>query len=78
MTAHHLVSEDKALHRCMYCGKDFPADNWNSCFDAWKHYKEIECACGKRTHVRVDTDSSGHDNWIMEKIKSLNLEEKIK
>jgi len=76
MTAHHLLQEDRALHKCMYCGKPLDLSSWRSSFSQRRHYKVTECSCGKSHHVTIDINSSGHDTWIKQRFK--DLEDKLK
>jgi hypothetical protein len=68
-----LISEDRALKKCLYCGASIDLSDWKTYFHARKHYKVIKCKCGRGQHVTVGVNSSGHDNWIKEK----SLEDKV-
>jgi len=71
VTAHHLISEEKALIKCIYCGSSLKEDDWKSSFSFRRHYKENKCKCGKLHHVKIDIQSDGHDTWIKKRFKSI-------
>jgi len=75
MTAHHLLCEETAILKCLYCGNDLNQNSWKSRFSIKRHYKELKCACGKLSWVHVNIQGSGHDTFMKKKVNT--LEQKI-
>jgi len=81
--SHHLVGEGHLKEFCIYCKKELPAKNWKSDFHLGMHYKTLTCSCGKKLHIRVNFEGSGHDSWngagLMSKItKKSNIDDRIR
>ncbi len=64
MSAHHLLNEGDMKKNCLYCGKDFDQNEWESHHYANRHYKTNQCSeCGKGAKIEVGFEGSGHDSW---------------
>ncbi len=71
---HHIIRESDLKHACPYCGRSTQTRKWESSFDSNKHYKVLECMCGRKVSIRMPFSGSGHDDWGLDK----KVEEAVK
>lgn len=73
--AHHLVREDDQKIFCIYCKRDVPVKNWESEWHSEMHYKTLNCeCCGRKLHIKVNFEGSGHDEWTGHKLCPIKSE----
>ncbi len=72
---HQLVSEGHLKKFCIYCKTDVPMEKWESEFDSEGHYKTFTCSCGKKLHIKMDFEGSGHDSWNEERFSQVKMKE---
>ncbi|MGM5484799.1 MAG: hypothetical protein ACQEP1_02910 [Nanobdellota archaeon] len=57
------MKEEDLKGQCVYCGNHMNDKRWISNHFGGIHYKETVCSCGHNHRIRVNMDTSGHDNW---------------
>ena len=60
---HHIFNIVDQKNQCPYCHRELHESPWHSHFDSIKMYKSNDCECGKRVHIGVNFNGSGHDTW---------------
>jgi len=76
MTVHHIINSEHQRNICPYCKKELP-EKWKSEFPGNRHYKKIECSCGRKIMIEADFIGSGDDSFNRRNEHQAKLDEKI-